>query len=82
MNRVQHPNYYQLPNGIEVLDVVRHMDFCLGNVVKYVIRAGRKSEQGLSDIDKSIEDLEKAKYYLEDRIKHLKEERIYQDTNV
>ena len=72
-NRVEHPNYYKLSNGIEVLDVVRDLPFNIGNVVKYVIRAGKKKEAGLSDKQKQIEDLEKAKFYLEDAIKQLED---------
>lgn len=73
-NRVEHPNYYKLSNGIEVLDVVRDLPFNIGNVVKYVIRAGKKKEAGLSDNQKQIEDLEKAKFYIEDAIKQLRED--------
>ena len=73
-SRVEHPNYYKLSNGIEVLDIVRDLPFNIGNVVKYVIRAGKKKEAGLSDKQKQIEDLEKAKFYLEDAIKHLNKE--------
>lgn len=72
-SRVEHPNYYKLSNGIEVLDVVRDLPFNIGNVVKYVIRAGKKKEAGLSDKQKQIEDLEKAKFYLEDAIKQLED---------
>lgn len=71
--RVEHPNYYKLSNGIEVLDVIRDLPFNIGNVVKYVIRAGKKKEAGLSDKQKQIEDLEKAKFYIEDAIKQLKD---------
>lgn len=73
-SRIEHPNYYKLSNGIEVLDVVRDLPFNIGNVVKYVIRAGRKKEAGLSDKQKQIEDLEKAKFYIEDAIKQLNKE--------
>ena len=73
-NRVEHPNYYKLSNGIEVLDVVRDLPFNIGNIVKYVIRAGKKKEAGLSDKQKQIEDLEKAKFYIEDAIKQLNKE--------
>lgn len=71
-DKVNHPSHYTwLKNlcGIEVIDIVRHMSFNLGNVVKYVLRAGHKSEKGYSDFDKEIEDLKKAKWYLEDEIK-------------
>ena len=73
-SRVEHPNYYKLSNGIEVLDIVRDLPFNIGNVVKYVIRAGKKKEAGLSDKQKQIEDLEKAKFFLEDAIKQLYKE--------
>lgn len=73
-SRVEHPNYYKLSNGIEVLDIVRDLPFNIGNVVKYVIRAGKKKEAGISDKQKQIEDLEKAKFYLEDAIKQLNKE--------
>lgn len=72
-SRVEHPNYYKLSNGIEVLDIIRDLPFNIGNVVKYVIRAGKKKEAGLSDKQKQIEDLEKAKFYIEDAINQLKD---------
>ncbi len=69
--RVNHPSHYQLPNGLEAIDIARYLDFNLGNVVKYVVRAGRKDENGMKLKDKMIEDLKKAKFYLEDEIKVL-----------
>ena len=73
-SRVEHPNYYKLSNGIEVLDVIHDLPFNIGNVVKYVIRAGKKKEAGLSDKQKQLEDLTKAKFYIEDAIKQLNKE--------
>ncbi len=70
--RVQHPSYYGLPCGIEVIDIARHMNFNLGNVLKYVLRAGAKAEEGMTIHEKRIEDLEKALFYLNDEIKRLK----------
>ncbi len=72
--RVQHPSYYGLPCGIEVIDIARHMGFNLGNVLKYVLRAGVKAEEGMTIHEKRIEDLEKALFYLNDEIKRLKGE--------
>lgn len=69
--RVNHPQHYALPNGLEAIDIARHLSFNLGNVVKYVVRAGRKSEQGLSNSEKRLEDLKKALFYLQDEINHL-----------
>lgn len=45
------------------------MNFDLGNVIKYTLRAGHKSEEGYSDSDKELEDLRKAKWYLDDEIR-------------
>ena len=49
------------------------MNFNLGNVIKYILRAGHKSEEGLSDKQKHIEDLKKALFYIKDEIKRLEE---------
>ncbi len=68
-SRVNHPSYYGLPCGIEVIDIARHMDFNLGNVLKYVLRAGNKYEQGMTRSEKRVEDLEKALFYLQDEIR-------------
>ena len=62
-------SYYGFPNGVEAEDICRYLPFNLGNVVKYVCRAGRK------DATKKIEDLEKAKDYLEDEIRRIEEEK-------
>lgn len=73
-DRVNHPKHYTWLKelcGIEVIDITRHMDFDLGNAVKYILRCGHKSEIGLSDKEKTIEDLQKAVWYINDRIKML-----------
>lgn len=63
---VDHPAHYNAhPSGIECIDVVRHMNFNLGNVVKYVWRAGEK------DPTKHLQDLKKARWYLDDEIERL-----------
>lgn len=54
-------HYKQHPSGVECIDVVEHMGFNLGNAVKYVWRAGLKSES-------PIEDLKKARWYLDREI--------------
>ena len=72
--RVLHPKHYTWLKdlcGIEVIDITRHMDFDLGNAIKYILRNGLKSEQGMSDKEKAIEDLKKAIFYLNDKIKML-----------
>ena len=63
MSRVDHPDHYQSPNGLEAIDVIDsffHGNFHLGNVFKYIARAGRKGDY--------VEDLEKAAWYLQREI--------------
>lgn len=67
-SNVEHPSHYiwlKDKCGIEVLDITRHLDFDLGNAIKYILRAGRKNPS------KEIEDLQKAVFYLNDKIKML-----------
>ena len=52
------PKHYQLPNGFQVIDLTSQLDFCSGNVVKYVVRAGNKTGES------TLDDLRKAEYYL------------------
>lgn len=57
-DNVNHPKHYTShPSGIEVIEITEHMNFCLGNVIKYVLRADLKHD--------AIEDLEKARWYLD-----------------
>ena len=69
--RVYHPNYYMDESGVECIDVARHKTFNVGNALKYLWRAGRKHEDGIDDVDKEIEDLQKAVFYLNDEITRL-----------
>lgn len=72
--QVEHPDYYNKhPSGVECIDIVRHFNFNLGNVIKYVWRAG------LKDDNKATQDLKKALFYLQDeinRIEDRKEEEV------
>lgn len=66
------PEYYRKhPSGVECIDITRHYCFDIGNAIKYLWRAGLKQEEGYASIDKEIEDLYKALWYIEDRIKQL-----------
>ena len=71
---INHPSHYtwlkQLA-GIEVIDITRHMNFNLGNVLKYVLRAGRKTYDGASEREAAIRDLKKARWYIDDEIKRI-----------
>ena len=73
-DKVNHPSHYTWLKdicGIEVIDITRHLDFDLGNAIKYILRAGHKSEEGYDDTAKEIEDLQKAVFYINDKIKLL-----------
>ena len=64
---VNHPAHYnQHPCGIECISIIRHYVCDTANAVKYLWRAGLKTELGKSDAEKEIEDLEKALWYIND----------------
>lgn len=61
---VNHPQHYGGDTTYEVIKVLEAwdvLDFCLGNAIKYIARAGKKSPD-------QIQDLKKAQWYLERRI--------------
>lgn len=69
--QVNHPSHYswlKLLCGIEPMDICRHLDFNCGQVVKYILRKGKK-EMNLTERQQRLQDLKKAKTYLEDEIK-------------
>lgn len=49
-------HYTSHPSGIDCIAITEHMNFCLGNAVKYIWRAGLKGE--------ALEDLKKAQWYI------------------
>jgi hypothetical protein len=58
---VNHPPHYTShPSGVECIQVTEHMNFCLGNTIKYLWRAEEKGS--------TIEDLKKARWYLDREI--------------
>ncbi|WP_319519844.1 DUF3310 domain-containing protein [uncultured Martelella sp.] len=58
---VNHSKHYtKHPSGIECIQITEHMGFNLGNAVKYIWRADLKGN--------AIEDLEKARWYLDREI--------------
>ena len=64
--KVNHPDHYGGENNMyEAIKVIEAWDlgFHLGNAIKYISRAGKKGD--------AIEDLEKAKWYIERQIKNL-----------
>jgi hypothetical protein len=61
---VNHPQHYTAhPSGIECIQITEHMNFNLGNAVKYIWRAGEKGDR--------MEDLRKARWYLDREIARL-----------
>lgn len=74
VNSPSHYNWLKKLAGVEVIDITRHLDFDLGNAVKYILRAGRKTEEGYDNKAKTIEDLKKAVWYINDKIKTLENE--------
>ena len=80
-DHVNHPSHYTWLKdkcGIEVIDITRHLDFDLGNAIKYILRAGRKPiiNENLSDdfYMAAIQDLKKALFYINDKIDMLENE--------
>lgn len=72
---VNHPAHYNShPSGIECIDIVRHHNFNIGNAIKYLWRCGIKTEEGMDIQDKTIEDLQKAIFYIQDEIIRLQKE--------
>lgn len=86
IDRVSHPTYYNtgcpviyvkckcgetLEVPIECIDVIRNMPTWKGSTIKYLWRAGLKEEADMTFREKEIEDLRKAIFYIEDRIKML-----------
>ena len=64
---VNHPAHYTA-YPVEVIDLTEHMNFNRGNAVKYIARAG------LKDPAKEIEDLMKARWYVDREITRLEKE--------
>ena len=50
------PHYRAHASGVECIQITEHMNFCLGNAVKYIWRAGLKKD--------AVEDLKKAVWYI------------------
>lgn len=69
---VKHPSHYTSdPSGVECIQITRHRNFDVGNAIKYLWRAGLKDDPGQTVLEKQIEDLRKAVFYIEDEIGRL-----------
>jgi len=63
------PSHYQdHPSGIQCIEITEHMNFCLGNAIKYIWRAGLKNN--------AIEDLRKARWYIDREIARIDHEQF------
>lgn len=60
---VNHPKHYtKHPSGVECIQITEHMNFNLGNAMKYIWRAEEKN---------GLEDLRKAAWYINREISRL-----------
>lgn len=64
---VNHPAHYTAYKGLEIIQLTEQMNFNRGNAVKYIARAGLKEKST------EIEDLEKAKWYIQREIERISE---------
>ena len=62
------PHYQAHPSGIECIQITEHMNFCLGNAIKYIWRAGLKNN--------AIEDLRNARWYIDREIARIDHEQF------
>lgn len=61
VDQVNHPPHYTShPSGVETITITEHMGFCLGNAIKYIMRADYKGNK--------LEDLKKARWYIDREI--------------
>lgn len=60
LDAINPPHYRWLPSGVEVIDVTEWLPFNVGNVIKYCLRSDHKNS--------AIEDLKKARWYLDREI--------------
>lgn len=64
VDNVNYPPHYRAhASGVECIEITEHMNFCLGNAIKYIWRAGLKKD--------AVEDLNKAVWYINREIKRV-----------
>ena len=70
-DNVNHPKHYNShPSGVECIEITEHMNFCLGNAMKYIWRASLKG--------KEVEDLRKARWYIDREISRILNEKNHE----
>ena len=63
---VNHPKHYtNHPSGVECIQITEHMNFNLGNAMKYIWRNGEKGDR--------LTDLLKAQWYLKREIDRIQQ---------
>lgn len=78
VDMVNHPTHYEKGAGhVECIDLLRVLTEGYSGIAamevgqfKYLYRVGSKGEEGLSQIEKSIEDVKKLIFYMNDFKKH------------
>ena len=60
------PHYRKHPSGVECIQITEHMNFCLGNTIKYIWRSNEKGNP--------LEDLKKARWYLDREIQRIEKQ--------
>lgn len=69
---ITHPAHYTShPSGIECITITEHMNFCVGNAIKYLWRAGHKNSSTERNSSTELEDLKKAHWYINREIQRL-----------
>lgn len=69
LDAVEHPEHYcSHPSGVECIKITEHLNFCIGNAIKYLWRAGIKNKST------EIEDLRNALWYINREINKLERE--------
>jgi len=66
LEKINHPQHYNM-GKVEPIDVIEdwNLGFHLGNTIKYIARAGHKDPNAM------IEDLKKARWYIDRHIQTL-----------
>jgi hypothetical protein len=74
-DKINHPSHYNSGNArcscgrrIECIDITRHLNFNIGNAIKYLWRAEHKGAR--------LEDLKKAAWYINDEIQKITHEEV------
>lgn len=69
MSKKKVAHYNKHKSGVECIDIVEHMNFNLGNVIKYVWRCNNKHKKPVGDLKKAI-------YYLEREIARIDKKNV------